>query len=263
MLTTLTAVALATLVGQAENPDTDAVLTPVQQLRVDLGLPAVAEEEQMPEIVRVAGDEDVMPESVNGYQWRLGNMFIETALPDGYPRPTPPETMEIKHYPSVRRAEVSGENMRGASNRGFMPLFRHISSNDIAMTSPVEMDIEGWSTEGDEQPTRWTMSFLYRTPELRETGTEGDVVIRDTEPVTVISMGTRGDYDRSGMSPALAELEEWLAGQDAWEQAGDPRWFGYNGPMTRRDLRWGEVQIPIQRVEDAGVEDAAEASDDG
>ena len=253
MLTVFTMI-LAAGTGVAQDATPDRALTPVEQLRVDLGLPAVADDENTeqadaPEIIRLAGDPDVMPESVNGYQWRLGDMFIETALPEGYPRPTPPEVIEVKHYPSVRRAEITGTNMRGASNRGFFPLFQHITNNDIAMTSPVEMDLPGWSAVEDTDPESWTMSFLYRTRDLRETGTEGNVVIRDTEPVTVIAIGLSGAGSNRGYEPYLEKLEEFLADNDEWQADGDPRWFGYNGPMTRPALRWGEVQIPVTRIE--------------
>ncbi|GAB4514832.1 MAG: hypothetical protein Tsb0013_19240 [Phycisphaerales bacterium] len=256
MTATIAAALLMTIAGQGEQAAPDRALTPVEQLRVELGLPiaevqddAAMDSDASTEIIRLAGDPDVMPELVNGYQWKLGDMFIETALPEGYPRPTPPECIEIKHYPSVRRAEVSGTEMRGASNRGFMPLFRHISSNDIAMTSPVEMDLPGWSAVEDTDPESWTMSFLYRTRELRETGTEGRVVIRDTEPVTVIAIGLQGVYTEGRFEPYLERLETFLAESDEWEADGDPRWFGYNGPMTFPSLRWGEVQIPVKRTQ--------------
>ncbi len=261
---TITAAALlasASLFAGASEP----VLSPEQQLAKDLGLEVETKTERAidEKIVRVQGDADTMPELRDG-EWVLGDLVIDSPLPVGYPRPTPPEVMEIKEYPSVRRAEYTGEGMRGASNRGFMPLFRHISRNDIAMTAPVEMDLPGWSAAEGTNPEEWTMSFLYRVPELRETGTEGDVVIRDTEPLTVVSMGTQGVYTMGVFNRALAEVEEWLDGQTEWERAGDPRWFGYNGPMTFPTLRWGEVQIPIQRVEseqEPVAEETAEATD--
>ncbi len=251
MFTTLTASMLMSIASQAQTPD--RVLTPVEELQVELGMEITHDAEAAggPEIIRIEGDKSVMPELVNGYQWKLGDMLIDTALPEGYPRPTPPEVIEIKYYPSVRRAEFSGTGMRGASNRGFMPLFRHISRNDIAMTSPVEMDLPGWSATDDEAGETWTMSFLYRTRDLRETGTEGDVVIRDTEPLTVLSIGTQGVYTTGRFDPYLERLEAWIAASDEWERAGDTRWFGYNGPMTFPTLRWGEVQIPIRKIQDA------------
>jgi hypothetical protein len=47
---------------------------------------------------------------------------------------------------------------------------------------------------------------------------------------------------------AVRELEAWLAGQTAWERAGDVRTLGYNGPNVPPSNRWWEVQIPVRRV---------------
>lgn len=55
-------------------------------------------------------------------------------------------------------------NLASASSRGFSPLFRHISSNDISMTAPVETRYPTatlwgrYETEGDA-----AVSFLYRS----------------------------------------------------------------------------------------------------
>ena len=81
----------------------------------------------------------------------------------------------------MRRAEVV-KTGSASSNSGFWPLFRHIQRNTIEMTSPVEMDYEGPAEQ--ERVKRWTMSFLYRTPELGGTGVDekdASVVVRDTE----------------------------------------------------------------------------------
>jgi hypothetical protein len=47
--------------------------------------------------------------------------------------------IEVKQYPAYRSATVrySGE-LSMAANRAFDPLYRHISSNNISMTAPVE-----------------------------------------------------------------------------------------------------------------------------
>lgn len=182
-----------------------------------------------------------------------GRMRIETALPEGYPAPTPPGAIDLKRYPSVRRAEVSSEgNMSGGG--GFWPLFRHIQRNDIAMTAPVEMDYAGIGNVAAAKsikPTSTTMSFLYRTRELHPTGKDPKnekITIRDTEPVLVVSMGGRGDIELETMKTMFTALEAWLKANPEWEVAGAYRTFGYNGPDTRRSRRWTEAQIPVRRV---------------
>lgn len=196
---------------------------------------------------------------------------IDTALPTGYPLPTPPGAMELKRYPSVRRAEQGGKGeMSSGMNGAFWPLFAHIQRNKIAMTAPVDMDLH-WMRDrvngaeapatGGEQATasqeRWTMSFLYRTADLRETGTEGTVRIVDVEPMTVISIGLDGrglGMSRAGMvqgreaavDAAIEKLNAWLDAQAEWVPYGSPRLCGYNDPSVRPANQWWEVQIPIK-----------------
>jgi len=58
--------------------------------------------------LRVLGDALVKPVLENG-EYRLPELglMIEAPLPEGYPAPTPPGMIELKTYPSVRRAEYS------------------------------------------------------------------------------------------------------------------------------------------------------------
>ncbi|MCC5874606.1 MAG: heme-binding protein [Candidatus Sumerlaeia bacterium] len=208
------------------------------------------------EVLRVGGDMEVVAEfNAQRGEWRSGGSVIDTPLPEGYPAPTPPGAIEIKTYPEVRRAEISGTGSRSGS--GFMPLFRHIQRSDIAMTSPVEMD---YALAGDSNtPTtnEWTMSFLYRTQNLRETGVDemdDRITIRDVEPLTVVSLGGRGTYRNDRIESDLATLMGWLENQSDWELAGAPRALLYNGPTWRPWQKWLEVQLPIRSVVDEDQE---------
>ena len=74
-------------------------------------------------------------------------------------------------------------------------------------------------------------------------------MVRDTAPVTVLSIGVKGGLDAA---LELDELRTWLKSQEQWEVAGDPRIFIYNGPFTDPSWRWSEVQVPVRkRVESA------------
>ena len=68
-------------------------------------------------------------------------------------------------------------------------------------------------------------------------GSSVGVVVRDLEPV--LDLYTEG----------LALVEEWLGGQAEFVRTGPPRFFGYNGPFTPWFMRYGEVQVPVERVE--------------
>ena len=200
--------------------------------------------------VRLSGDAPVPEEVKEG--WVCGDYEIEAPLPVGYAPPTPPRCMEIKSYPLVRRAEITSTGKTNAgSNRSFWPLFQHIQKRGIAMTSPVEMDYTGMSDDkgnlSDERGS-WTMSFLYRTPDMGETGpAESNVQVKDLPPMTVISLGMQGNYGLKQVNTALDKLRDALAKQDQWVVAGEPRALNYNGPQIEAGYRWSEIQIPVKQ----------------
>jgi hypothetical protein len=180
--------------------------------------------------------------------WSFERCRIPTALPAGYPAPTPPAALEIKRYPRARRAEVGGE-MRPeiGMNVAFWPLFQHIKSREIAMTSPVEMDYAGVGEDGSLRADSWTMSFLYREPNMGKLETDGAVRVVDREPRLVLALGQRGDYSWSRDSEGLQLLNAWLDANPEWVRAGAPRALYYNGPELPAGDKWSEVQLPIRR----------------
>ena len=57
------------------------------------------------------------------------------------------------------------------------------------MTAPVQMDYDDFSGKKN-----WTMSFLYKNPEVGEVGeTESSVKVTDRPEITVISVALPGD----------------------------------------------------------------------
>jgi len=220
--------------------------------------------------VRLVGDAAVKPVvTAEGAALADMGMLVEAPLPAGYPAPTPPGMIELKTYPVVRRAEytASGSSNFGM-NVGFWPLFNHIKDRDIAMTSPVEMD---YRPDGDRAPLdpmkdatgSWTMSFLYRTTDLGPTGDAGRVKVVDHPEMTVIAIGMRGGYGMGTMNAGLEKLQEWFAGQDQWEPAGNPRGLNYNGPQVPMRSKWSEVQVPVRRRVTEGARPAAPAVPSG
>lgn len=210
--------------------------------------------------IRLVGDANVTPK-LQGAMYRLdeAGVGIETPLPDGYPAPTPPEMIELKTYPAVRRAECSG---KGASDMGmvksFFPLFNHIKKREIAMTSPVEM---AYRRGDDGKPLAalpvadcdWTVSFLYRKPEQGQLGNDGQVKVVDTPETVVVSIGMKGSIGSGVVQSGLETLQQWFDGQDAWEPAGDPRSLMYNGPRAPFAQPWMEVQVPVRRKPQGGA----------
>lgn len=196
---------------------------------------------------RIGGD---LAATVSGSDadYRAGSCHVDTPLPVGYPAPTPPGSIDLKTYPSVRLAEVTsaGDPDRGM-NRTFWPLFNHIRGHDIAMTSPVEMNYRGMRASDHPAPESWSMAFLYRHPELNQTGVEGRVVVRDSDPVTVVAVGMKGSYSMSLVQRGMRQIEDWLAANPQWEAAGDWRALYYNGPSLLWWNKWAEVQIPVRK----------------
>lgn len=162
--------------------------------------------------------------------------LIEAELPEGFPNPTPVAELQLKCYPAYRmvRADMSGPRGGGA----FWQLFKHITSNDIAMTAPVE--------------TRWSgareasMAFLYGSPDLGQSGVDGSVEVIDIEPAHAVSLGCRGRMTSEAIEAARAQLERWISERDDVTAAGPLRTLAYNSPMVPDRRKYFEVQIPVQ-----------------
>lgn len=200
------------------------------------------------ETIRVGGNREIQVSGSDG-DYRAGGCSIDTPLPVGYPLPTPPDAIDIKTYPVVRLAEVTGAgDPDDGMNNTFWPLFNHIKSHDIAMTSPVEMNYRGMTGSEKPDPESWSMAFLYRQPELNQPGAEGRVVVRDAEPVTVVAIGLKGNYSMSLVQRGMRKLEEWFAANPEWQPAGDWRALYYNGPALFWWNKWAEVQVPVRNV---------------
>lgn len=205
-----------------------------------------------------------------GDMFIAGPMRIVSPLPVGYPRPTPAGAMEIKHYPSIRRAQLTVEaSPRWGMNMAFFPLFRHIQKRDIAMTAPVEAEVPAMAQSDasaqDQAPRgdrtgEMTVSFLYRTGDMGVAGqAEENVRVVDTEPVTVLALGIRGTMGNDRIEREVGKLYAWLDAQGQtnpgpggeklkgrWHADGAPRMLGYNGPDVRRGDQWWEVQVPVR-----------------
>ncbi len=207
-------------------------------------------------VTRVGGDMGAAIEIING-EYRYGPSRIESPLPAGYPEPTPPGSIDIKRYPSVRRAEYVSDGSPGfGMNMGFFPLFNHIKRNDIAMTSPVEMDYRDMfdpatGKQAAKDSMSWTMSFLYRTAELAPAGADKKdrkVVVTDRPEMEVLAIGMNGPYGTGIVEKGLTLLHDWLRDHPEYEITGEPRAFHYNGPSIANRVKWSEVQLPVRRT---------------
>ena len=110
---------------------------------------------------------------------------------------TPVGTVEIKTLPAARLLAARGEGNYFEENNGlFRPLFRYIQANDIAMTTPVEAEIEPG------------IMYFYLGADY------ADLALADTERVqvtslperTVLSIGVRGSYNAANFNEAQSQL---------------------------------------------------------
>lgn len=171
---------------------------------------------------------------------------MPAALPLGFPPPTEVGVIEVKQYPAYRAVTYThaGE-LQQATRFAFDPLFQHISSNQIAMTTPVEARYLGNSPAQIDSPTTAEVSFLYPDPNITPQRVDAGVKITDTPPLTVVSIGIQGAYTWESYQTNLRRLQDWLAQNPQHEIAGSPRRLLYNSPMTPESIKRSEVQIPI------------------
>lgn len=170
-------------------------------------------------------------------------------LPEGFPKPTADGEINVKQYPAYRSATVQVEGDLGsASSRGFSPLFRHISDNDISMTAPVEAQYPVATLQANAASQgNAAISFLYQDINVVPKAVDRDVQIEDTPPMTVVSFGVRGGYDYDIYTTGIERLQSWLAAHPEYSVVGSPRRFFYDGPFIPDALKRSDIQIPIQR----------------
>lgn len=177
---------------------------------------------------------------------------MPSPLPEGFPSPTPPQIIEVKDYPAYRAATVRYEGDLGwATGFAFEPLFRHISTNNIAMTSPVEARyrVETRSERGSSFGEA-EVSFLYRNTDIVPEQIATGVEVVDHEPMKVVSTGVQGSYNWESYRMHVERLREWLVLHPEYRPVGSPRRFFYDSPFVAEDLKRSEVQIPVERNRD-------------
>jgi hypothetical protein len=173
-------------------------------------------------------------------------------LPNGFPDPAPPGVIEIKQYPPYREATVRIEGMlAGATSTAFNPLFAHISSNGIAMTSPVEARYPTLTLEEPQVYGQAEVSFLYGSQEIPPGQTDQGVVVQDHPAMMVLSLGLAGEYSWERFQESVQQLHAWLMAHPEYQICGPARRFLYDSPFVEAERKRSEVQIPVQRVSPA------------
>ena len=164
-------------------------------------------------------------------------LHIMSAYERAFPR-TAVGTIEIKTLPASRLlASHCDGNYFQSDNGLFMPLFRYIQSNDIAMTTPVEAEI-------DPGTMYFHVGSDYADTEL--VGTDKVTIIELPER-TVLSLGVRGSYNAENFARAKAALLTHLAGQNTWSATGSARAIYWNGPFMPGIFKRSEIHLPVAK----------------
>lgn len=165
----------------------------------------------------------------------------EAELPRGFPAPTPVGEIQLKQYPAYRLARAESQN-----DSGFMRLFTHIKLNGIAMTAPVEMT---YQTTTQPAPQQIDMAFLYGDPQAGKPGSKfGGVTVQDVAAMETVTIGLKGDSERTKLAEIEQRLETWLKEHAPdYVRAGPLRLMGYNSPQIRPELRYYEVELPVKK----------------
>ncbi len=172
---------------------------------------------------------------------------MPSPLPEGFAPPTPAGVIEVKDYPAYRSATVRFQgNLAQATSAAFNPLFQHITSNNISMTSPVEaryLADESSSATGEAK-----VSFLYRSSAVTPAQVAAGVEVEDHPPMCVVSIGIQGTYDWEHYRHHVEQLRAWLSQHPEYEAFGSPRRFLYDSPFIPDPQKRSEVQIPVRRT---------------
>ena len=141
-------------------------------------------------------------------------------LPSGFPEPAQIGVIEVKQYPQYRAVTYThAGDLRQATGIAFNPLFQHISNNQIAMTTPVEARYTASSEQIDAVPQA-EVSFLYPAPNIAPTSVNSAVEVRDTSPMTVVSIGVGGPDTWESYENNLQKLKDWLQEHPEYEIVG-------------------------------------------
>ena len=163
------------------------------------------------------------------------------AYEQAFPK-TPVGEIEVKTLPASTLIACHGQgDYFERSDSLFRPLFRYIQENDIAMTTPVEAQI---------QPG---VMYFYIGADAakRPLSNTAAVDVVEMPARTVLSVGLRGAYSSENFAKAETLLRAWLAEQVGYRATGPARAIYWNGPFTLGLLKRSEVHLPIERSDRA------------
>ena len=147
---------------------------------------------------------------------------------------------EVKALPAARLIASQTDAAYFNDDRLFRPLFRYISERDIAMTTPVEAEINPG------------VMYFYIGANVSSDVLDAtkNVSVHELPERLVASLGVRGGYKERNFNKAAAKLSAWLLKNPAYEAIGEARGIFWNGPFIPGFFKRFEVHIPVQLVKE-------------
>lgn len=166
-------------------------------------------------------------------------MSLLNAYESAFPK-TPPNALEIKTIPASKVIiNQTNDNYFADGNDLFMPLFRYIQSNNIAMTTPVEAEIDPGAM----------YFYIGGDAAQRQLESSDSVTVKELPARTVASIGIKGSYNERNFLKAKARLKAWLEAQGNYVITGPARAIYWNGPFTPSLLKRSEVHFPVKKTD--------------
>ncbi|HVL46999.1 MAG TPA: heme-binding protein [Candidatus Thermoplasmatota archaeon] len=155
-----------------------------------------------------------------------------------YPK-TPVGAVEVKTLPPALAYEARGkEDAWRDRDDMFYRDFAFLHENELAMTTPVEVEVE-----------RPRMRFFVpREDETRVLKTVDGVDLHPVESREVIATGLRGNYSPRNFERGRARIEAWLAEHPEYRPTGPAYAVYWNAPLTPPFIKRSEVHVPVERV---------------
>lgn len=149
---------------------------------------------------------------------------------------TPVGKIVVIDLPKRLALEANSKGSYFDSDNGlFRKLFRYISSNDVAMTTPVEADIK---------PGKMRF-FVGKKDASKNLQSNNSVDVITLPKRKVISIGIRGGYSKENFFKNKKRLEIWLSKNKQFTKDGVAYGVYWNGPFVPGFFKRSEVHIPI------------------
>ena len=151
---------------------------------------------------------------------------------------TPVGEIEVKEIPRriALEATTSGDYF-GGNNNLFRTLFRYISSNDVAMTVPVEAEM---------QPGKMRF-FVGRRDAVKKLASRDGVKVLKMERLTVVSIGVRGSYSKERFKRYEKKLKAWISENSEYEAVSEPYGVYWNSPIVPGIFKRSEIHLEVKK----------------